>query len=414
MTLVRHLTRWLFPGGVIAVAALALLTSGHEGAGPLAHTLVDLYAPIAYGAAMVLAVVFHRSRVLALVCAIGLVEVAVRTGFLEASSAATLGAGLAVLLGVGAWARDRGVTSTVGWLHLAFGLGATAAGIVAVRFDDDLLTPLRSPGEPNSWMEGVTGFPDPVLACAAVGFALTALAVQRRRGPVERAAFWSVAMLVAGAYPGVGEVAAALLRMAAGSTLGLAVLETSYAMAYRDELTGLPARRSLRRDLDGLTGTYTLAMVDVDHFKKFNDRHGHDVGDQVLRMVASRLAQTPGGGRAYRYGGEEFTLLFRGMDRDGAAPHLEAVRESVASARFAIRAWGRPASGEAGKARRSARKKGGGTTRGRKREARKLAVTVSIGVADSTSGDVGPGAVLEKADKALYRAKRAGRDRVSR
>jgi GGDEF domain-containing protein len=243
---------------------------------------------------------------------------------------------------------------------------------------------------------------------------LTGLALQQRGGPVERAAFWSVAMLVAGAHPGLDEVGAALLRMAAGLTLGLAVLETSYAMAYRDELTGLPARRSLMRDLDGLIGTYTLAMVDVDHFKRFNDRHGHDVGDQVLRLVASRLAQVPGGGRAYRYGGEEFTLLFRGLDRGGAAPHLEAVRESVASARFALRAWGRPAANEAGKARRSPRMKGGATTRGQKREARRLSVTVSIGLADSTGVDAGPEAVLKKADKALYRAKRAGRDRVSR
>ena len=53
-----------------------------------------------------------------------------------------------------------------------------------------------------------------------------------------------------------------------------------------------------------------MAMIDVDHFKKFNDTHGHDIGDQVLKLVAARLAQVEGGGIAYRYGGEEFAVLF--------------------------------------------------------------------------------------------------------
>ena len=109
--------------------------------------------------------------------------------------------------------------------------------------------------------------------------------------------------------------------MAAGLTLGLSVMETSYAMAFRDELTDLPARRALMRDLEGMGRLYAAAMVDVDHFKRFNDRYGHDVGDQVLRMVAAKLAKAPGGGRAYRYGGEEFALLYPGKSRDDALPY---------------------------------------------------------------------------------------------
>ena len=67
-------------------------------------------------------------------------------------------------------------------------------------------------------------------------------------------------------------------------------------MAYDDELTGLPARRALNEALARLRGTYTVAMVDIDHFKRFNDEHGHDVGDQILRMVGARLAGVGGGG----------------------------------------------------------------------------------------------------------------------
>jgi len=155
------------------------------------------------------------------------------------------------------------------------------------------------------------------------------------------------------------------------------------------------------RDLETLSGTYTLAMVDVDHFKKFNDRHGHDVGDQVLKMVATRLEKAGGGGKAYRYGGEEFTLLYPGSVRKDAHPHLEAVREAVEEARFSVRGWTRPR-------RKPAKPKT------KARGGKMLSVTVSIGMADSTTKEPTTEKVLKKADQALYRAKRAGRNRVSK
>ena len=157
------------------------------------------------------------------------------------------------------------------------------------------------------------------------------------------------------------------------------------------------------RDLEGLSPPYTAAMVDVDHFKKFNDRHGHDVGDQVLRMVAGRLARVRGGGRSYRYGGEEFTVLFPGRAPGEAMPHLERLRADVEAAAFSLRSWSRPAT-RPEKPSRS--------------EAKRLSVTVSIGVAGVPAGGKASSrddaeAVLKRADKALYKAKRAGRNRVS-
>ncbi|HAG79498.1 MAG TPA: GGDEF domain-containing protein, partial [Pseudomonas sp.] len=68
-----------------------------------------------------------------------------------------------------------------------------------------------------------------------------------------------------------------------------AIAHEAYLMAFRDELTGLPGRRALNERLQRLGRQYVLAMADVDHFKRFNDTYGHDVGDQVLKMVASRL-----------------------------------------------------------------------------------------------------------------------------
>lgn len=77
-----------------------------------------------------------------------------------------------------------------------------------------------------------------------------------------------------------------------------AVAHEAYQMAFRDELTGLPGRRALNERLQRLGRDYVIAMVDVDHFKKFNDTHGHDVGDQVLRLVAGQLRKVGGGGKA--------------------------------------------------------------------------------------------------------------------
>ncbi|MEI8597157.1 GGDEF domain-containing protein [Vibrio sp. M60_M31a] len=61
-----------------------------------------------------------------------------------------------------------------------------------------------------------------------------------------------------------------------------------------------------------MDGKYTIAMLDVDHFKNFNDTYGHDTGDNVLKLVATLLMKTRGGAKAYRFGGEEFTILFKG------------------------------------------------------------------------------------------------------
>jgi GGDEF domain-containing protein len=171
-------------------------------------------------------------------------------------------------------------------------------------------------------------------------------------------------------------------------------------MAYRDGLTGLPARRALNEELLRLNGQYAIAMVDVDHFKKFNDDHGHEVGDQVLRMVAAELERVGGGGRPYRYGGEEFALLFPGKSAKEVVPHLERVRESIETARFTLRGRDRPRKRpDNPKPRRNAKRK-------------RVSVTVSIGAAGRSDRRSAPSEVAGFADKALYRAKKTGRNRV--
>ena len=118
-----------------------------------------------------------------------------------------------------------------------------------------------------------------------------------RRHDAESAAFFLAMVCVLPVLHGTELARSALFLGAAGLGFGYAVIQGSWSMAYLDELTGLPGRRPLEEQMRQLGGRYAIAMVDVDHFKHFNDRYGHDVGDQVLRFVASRLQRTGLGGQ---------------------------------------------------------------------------------------------------------------------
>jgi len=191
---------------------------------------------------------------------------------------------------------------------------------------------------------------------------------------------------------------------AAGVVLVIAVLQESHRMAFRDELTGIPGRRALEEALAGLGPVYTIGMADVDHFKKFNDTHGHDIGDQVLKLVAARLSEVGGDGRVFRYGGEEFTVLFPGLTLPEAFPHLEGVRAAIEKYPMAVRADDRPKVREEGEKMRTSDSL----------PVKTLSVTVSVGVASPDDASPTPQKVIKAADKALYRAKQGGRNRVSR
>ena len=180
-----------------------------------------------------------------------------------------------------------------------------------------------------------------------------------------------------------------------------AIIQESWRMAYLDELTGLPGRRALREKFQQLNGTYSIAMLDVDHFKKFNDTYGHDVGDSVLRMIASQISKVSGSGIAYRYGGEEFSVVFANKDSAEAKEYLEQVRENIATHDFVVNRENRR-----------------GTSNVIKTKKKKIVkITISIGLADSTEKrnktPGNPWDVLKLADKALYRAKKKGRNCIS-
>jgi len=178
-----------------------------------------------------------------------------------------------------------------------------------------------------------------------------------------------------------------------GLILITTTFEASFSMAYLDELTGLPGRRSLNETLLNLGRKYAIAMMDVDHFKQFNDVYGHKVGDQVLRTIASRLANITGGAKTFRYGGEEFTAIFPGKTVREAAPHVEKFRRALEATPFVIR-------------KKKAASAGGGSYGNEQ-----VHVTVSIGLASPNLNLTDPEKVLKAADKMLNTAKQAGRNR---
>lgn len=314
--------------------------------------------------------------------------------------------------------KDWRVISAAGALRWAFlGLQVAVLWSLAGLPNDSiqkLLTSESFQANPaGPWLAPVLGNLPTLPVATAVAFAL-ALAWIAHQFHRQRTAFEAGllgALLALGATAALlGSIPLTLPKpetppllhlVAAALILGLALVEGAFSLAFEDGLTGLPARRALEESLRHLGRTYTIGMVDIDHFKKLNDRHGHEVGDQVLRMVAGILAGVGGGGKAYRYGGEEFTVLFPGKGVEDAEPHLEELRRTIAGRRFKVRSPGRPKKKpKGGKAA-----KGGPVTK-------ELKATVSIGLAEREERWSKPDEVIKAADKALYRAKKGGRNRV--
>jgi len=205
-----------------------------------------------------------------------------------------------------------------------------------------------------------------------------------------------VVLALAAAACGYGGSPASFVLLGAAAAAGiLSVLYASYRMAFIDPLSQLPNRRALDETLARLSGGYALAMVDIDHFKQFNDTYGHDAGDVVLTAVGRALRRQRGG-NAHRYGGEEFCLVFEGARAKQAATHCEQAREMVQALRIAVPAPS-PKRGKIAVV---------------KRPAVEVSVTISIGVAVRGEGRRNVGEVLKAADQALYRAKGKGRNRV--
>ena len=187
--------------------------------------------------------------------------------------------------------------------------------------------------------------------------------------------------------------------------IGMIMLYSVYKLywqnVYIDELTGVPNRRAHNEQLKKLGRKYTIAMLDIDHFKKFNDTYGHTEGDNVLRFVATHLDETSHA-KLFRYGGEEFSAIYPGQKISDVYWRLEQMRESLANRYFSIRM------NESKRIMRSDK------DRGRRSDGvKKVKLTISVGVAQRSEKFKTPEDVIEAADKALYSAKKKGRNQCA-
>jgi len=398
--LTRSLLRFWVPGGVLWVAAVLAAMEGWNASLP--PVVVRLAPYVVAGGGVLLGWRFNRSKLVFALLALFTVERVLAAGLAVDRALIVNAAGVLLPLNFAYYVlmSERGFVTGRGLFRLmAFGLQPFLVTALVLGEPELLRQWLFASFVTLPFLSSLP-LGQPALCSFVLGFLLVLFGYVRRRGAMENAFLWSGAAVFMALTAGEAGNVVSLYLVTAGLVLVTGVIETAHSMAFRDELTGLPGRRALEEALLKMGCHYTVAMVDIDFFKKFNDTYGHDVGDQVLRMVAGKLAGVGGGGKAFRYGGEEFTILFASRSVAEAAPHLEELRQTVEASGFALRSGKRPV----GKGKQQ---------RGRSGAGRKVSVTVSIGVAGRTSRQPEPQQVIKSADKALYRAKKGGRNQVA-
>lgn len=409
----------LFPGGALLLAAAVALQGSVVS---ISVQAIDFYYYAVFIAGIIVALRFRSSRVTFVLLTIFLGHRAIQ--FFSAGHLVLSGPGhiafvvVSLLIPVNfivfSCARERGfaIPSLAGHLFLIF----VEAVFVAV---------VCRPGETagphflrftivNTQLLAWTRIPQLALFVFIIGIGMLLARVLLHRQPIEHGLMWSFLAAFFGLQSGaIGRLGEGYFATAGLILIG-SLLENSYFLAYHDELTGLPARRAFNEALGGLEVPFAIAVVDIDHFKKVNDTYGHETGDEVLSMVAGYLARIGFGGKAYRVGGEEFSILFAGKTIKEIVPELERLRVIISESSFRVRNTPDRRKTSRGPDRRQTmkpshpkRRQSFGTT-----ISGQLSVTVSIGIAEPNSRSQGAEEVIQAADKALYRAKRAGRNRI--
>jgi diguanylate cyclase (GGDEF)-like protein len=312
-----------------------------------------------------------------------------RTGFAVTAAAALVALGIWYLLRRGAW------RPWIGFASSAFDVSMVSTALVTFLVVGSPLLALNSKVTFEMYFLAVvaTSLRYDARICIAVGLlaisqyaSLWGFAAARYdlHDPV-----WAVA---AGPYSAT-DLATRLILLGVALILAVTIVRRAQRLLYlaaRDRLTGLFNRghfdRALRAAMDRVARDglpLSLAILDVDHFKRINDVHGHAVGDRALREVADRLARSMRRtDLVARYGGEEFVILLAGTPPDAALFRIESLRRDVASAPLALDGGGR------------------------------LFIDFSAGIAGVPDDEVAtPEALLDRADARLLAAKRAGRGR---
>ena len=391
----RFLTGLLTPGGVLLLATWAMLQQEVVRAAAAPYAVYYCFGALT--AAVLLSWYYDYSRLLCTALAVG--ATAWGLGRMPAGDDVPRLAAVFLLPAnfiLFAALKERGVLTISGFLKIGL-VAAQFLGVAWLRQNKvaGVDAFLRWDQHPAGW----TWMPRTEQLAFAAALVVIVVLLFLRRTKVEQGLLWCLIAVFVGLDQVIKPEALLFYSGTAGLILLFAVLEQGYDIAFRDELTGLPGRRAFNQYQEQLGSDYAIAMCDVDHFKKFNDTYGHDAGDQVLKMVALQLSHVRGGGKAFRYGGEEFLIVFRGKSAKEAEPNVESLRKGIAEAEFVLRGPDRPS-------RKTKRKPASA--------GRTIAtpITISIGVAERSKRHSSPELVVEAADAAMYRAKEAGRNCV--
>jgi diguanylate cyclase (GGDEF)-like protein len=440
----------VLPGALFLVAACVVFQGAF---GSIPSAAVHFYFYSVFAAGILLAWRFHSSRILFALCTVFLAQRALE--FFSSGRSTPAGPGRIALEAVAFLLPLNFIAFSV-FRERGLVFPAILPRMALLFFESVFVAIICRPGEivgpallHSRFLGRLAWTPLPSLGLLAfvAGLAVLLVRLVLYRKPTESGLLWALlATFLAFQVGAVGPAATAYLATA-GLILISSIIENSYFLAYHDELTCLPARRAFNDALLRLEEPYAVAVVDIDHFKNFNDTYGHETGDQVLRLVAGKLAGVTGGGRAYRVGGEEFSILFPGKSAKDVMPHLELLRTVIEVATFRVRG-GEERRGTAGARRlrplsaqsqdsrsqeaqaqnfrnndrrnseRRARPRRPHAPRKRAHSAlaepvnQQISVTVSIGAAEPNARFRSVEHVIQAADQALYRAKQSGRNRV--
>ena len=291
--------------------------------------------------------------------------------------------------------QERGLFSSFGALRTGIGVIVLIVGYIGLKYFSPSLQQALDTPILHASLHGIAKASDFIVIVTLISLLFIFLISMLFETQSQKAPFW---MLFSQMIPllFLQESNSFVLFCLIASWIAIsALVHDAYRMAYIDTLTGVPSRRALEERFLRLGSHYTIAMVDIDFFKKFNDKFGHDIGDDVLKLVAKELSHVKNGGKAYRYGGEEFTILFSGKKKEDCIMALEEIREHIFRRGFVIRDKNRPE-----KAPKEIQKA---------TSVKKERLSVSIGVAVSAKGKT-PQEIIKIADDALYKAKESGRN----
>lgn len=362
-------------------------------AAELPNTLVSVVPYIAYTfftAGMLLGIGFNKSRLFFLCMVLVMSQLLLSNSFTQ-HMADILSFLIPINILLFSISRERGIFTVWGRIKL----GAIAVQALFVRLiidppNHEIRSLISYKLINMTWFDSVTIPQISILLFFIVlGFAVIRLFLNPTL--IDSSLIGVIMLVFAGILKRSQTAGLSLFFAAAGLLLLTSLVEATYSMAYRDQLTGLPSRRSLEESMLKLGNKFSIAMLDIDFFKKFNDTYGHDIGDKVLQKVASSLMKAGIGGKVFRYGGEEFTILFPNRSQIEVLPLLEDLRKSIAKEKHVYKKKSKD-----------------------KVVAKRLGVTVSIGIAEKNDKYKTPDEVMQAADKALYRAKKNGRNCVSK